>query len=754
MIETTLRQHLTEALRHHNAGRLREASALYQQILSYQPNNPEALRLLGILAHQTGHNAEALELIRRAIAVVPNEPDYHANLGAVQAAMGRNDEAISSFRRSLSQRPDDPPTLMRLGNVLQQKRQIDLAVEHYRKALALSPNFPEAHYNLGRALHEQGAIEGAIAAYRQAISLRPEFAEAHYNMGAGLRQAGQLDDAATALRHAVALRPEHADAYGLLGGILTDLGRNDEATAALGKAIALGLESPHVYNNLGLALKATGDFAGAIASFQKAIALGPQLMAPYNNLGIALYPLGRLDESIATLRKAIELHDEPYIHSNLGNALRDAGLLDEAIAAYRKATTARDFTAYGNLLVAIYFHPDYDAKRIYDEHAAWARRYVQPLGPPVLRHENDRDPDRRLRIGYFSHRLGNRPLGRLLLPLLANHDPQAVEVYCYCDVATDDHITRQLRAHVDVWRDTGNLSDERVAELVHRDKVDIFVDLTMHMAGSRLLAFARKPAPVQVTYLAYAGTTGVGAIDYRLTDPYLDPADRDNSVYFEKSVRLGRTYWCIAEPPEAPPLPEFSSGPSGPITFGCLNSYFKVTPAALRTWARLLREVPNSRLLLHAGEGSHRDRAKDLFAAEGVDRDRIRFVGFVQLEAYFQQYQQIDIALDPFPYPGGTTTLDALWMGVPTVTLAGDSAHSRGGMSILSNIGLTDLAATSPEQYVEIASKLASDLPRLAELRATLRPRMQASPLMDGPQFARDVEAAYRQMWRTFVENT
>lgn len=759
MIDTTVRQHLAEALRHHNAGRLREASALYQQVLSYQPNNPEALRLLGILAHQAGQNAHALELIRRAIAVQPNEPDYHANLGAVLAAMRRDDEAVSSFRRALSMRAEDPHTLMRLGNVLQNKGQCDQAIGYYRQALALSADFPEAHYNLGRALHEQKAISEAIAEYRQAVSLRPDMAEAHHNLGAALRQTGQLDEAVTALRHAVALRPEHAEAHALLGGILTDLGRNSEAIVALRKAISLGVQTPHVFNNLGLALKATGDFPGAIASFEKAIALGPELMEPYNNLGITFYPLGRLDESIAALRKAIQVRDEPYIHSNLGNALRDAGQLDEAITAYRRAAAARDFTAYGNLLVALYFHPDYDSKRLYDEHAAWARRYVQPLGPPPLNHDNDRNPDRtstssiesRLRVGYVSHRLGNRPIGRLLLPLLANHDRDAFEVYCYCDIATDDHVTRDLRSHVAVWRDTGKLSDERFVEMVRKDRIDILIDLTMHMAGSRLLAFARKPAPVQVTYLAYAGTTGVKAIDYRLTDALLDPPDRDDSVYFEKSVRLPRTYWCIAVPPEAPQLPQFPAGRSGPITFGCLNSYFKVTPQALRTWAELLREVPNSRLILHAAEGSHRQRARELFASEQVDPERIGFVGFVPIEAYFQQYQDIDIALDPFPYPGGTTTLDALWMGVPTVTLAGKTAHSRGGLSILTNVGLADLVATSPQQYVEIAARLAGDLPRLAELRATLRSQMQSSPLMDGKQFARDAEAAYRQMWKDWA---
>jgi predicted O-linked N-acetylglucosamine transferase (SPINDLY family) len=754
MIESTLRQHLTEALRYHNAGRFREAAALYQQVLSYHPNHPETLRLLGILAHQTGQNAESIELLRRATTFQPKDPDYHANLGTVLAAIGRDDEAISSFRRALALRADDPPTLMRLGNVLQGRRQIDDAIAHYRKALSLMPDFPEAHYNLGRALHEKGAVAEAIAAYRQALTLRPEMAEAHHNLGAGLRQTGQPDEAASALRRAIALRPENRDAQAMLGAVLTDLERHDQAIAALNKALEMGVRTPQVYNNLGLSQRGKGDLPAAAAAFEKAIQLGPEMMEPYNNLGITLYAMGRLDDSIAALRKAISTRDEPYIHSNLGNSLRDAGELDEAIAAYRRATTAQDFIAYGNLLVALYFHPDYDSQRLYDEHATWARRYVQQLGPPRSEHENDRNPDRRLRIGYFSHRLGNRPIGRLFLPMLTDRDRGNFEIYCYCDDASDDHITRQLRTHVDTWRNTGALSDEAVADLVRRDKVDILVDLTMHMRGSRLLAFARKPAPVQMTYLAYAGTTGVRAIDYRLTDSLLDPPDRDDLVYFERSVRLPRTYWCIAEPPEAPAVPQFPTGPSGPITFGCLNSYFKVTPAALSTWSGILREVPNSRIVIHAGEGSHREKANGIFAAAGVDPHRVRFVGAVPLEAYFRQYRQIDICLDPFPYPGGTTTLDALWMGVPTVTLAGQTAHSRGGLSILTNVGLEDLVATSVGQYARIAVKLAADLPRLAELRATLRERMRSSPLMNGPQFARDVEAGYRQMWRAWCNGT
>jgi protein O-GlcNAc transferase len=274
--------------------------------------------------------------------------------------------------------------------------------------------------------------------------------------------------------------------------------------------------------------------------------------------------------------------------------------------------------------------------------------------------------------------------------------------------------------------------------------------LTMHMADNRLLVFARKPAPVQVTYLAYCGTTGLTAIDYRLTDPYLDPpaVRQDESYYSEQSVHLAQTYWCYRPLIQTPPLNPLPALQAGYITFGCMNNFSKVTAPTLAAWSRVLQAVPRGRLVLHALAGSHRDRVRDYFAQHGVSPERLTFADKVSTEDYFRFYEQIDVALDPFPYGGGTTTCDALWMGVPVVSLAGRTGVGRGGVSILSNVSLPDLVARDTEQYVRIAVALAGDLPRLSNLRATLRERMKGSPLMDAPSFARDVEAAYRLMWR------
>jgi predicted O-linked N-acetylglucosamine transferase (SPINDLY family) len=404
------------------------------------------------------------------------------------------------------------------------------------------------------------------------------------------------------------------------------------------------------------------------------------------------------------------------------------------------------FTAR-NVLCTIHFHPDYTARRLADAHAEWNRQYAEPLAPAVVHFPNAPDPDRRLRIGYVSPDFREHPVGRFMLPLLSHHDRNQFEIYCYTDVRRVDALTETLKSHTDIWQSTSGLSDEQLVELVRRDQIDILIDLTMHMKGSRLLTFARKPAPVQITYLAYCSTTGLTAIDYRLSDPWLDPVGMDETVYSEKTIRLARTYWCYPRPDGAPDLIPPPSTHSGQVTFGCLNNYCKVTTLTLSLWRDLLSNVAQSRLILHALEGQHRQNALDHFATAGIAPNRIEFVGQVPLKEYLAQYNRIDIALDPFPYGGGTTTCDALYMGVPVVSLSGDTAVSRGGLSILSNLDHPELVASNPDEYLQIAASLASDPSRLAELRRTLRDQMQASVLMDARTFARDVEAAFRGAW-------
>jgi len=353
-----------------------------------------------------------------------------------------------------------------------------------------------------------------------------------------------------------------------------------------------------------------------------------------------------------------------------------------------------------------------------------------------------------LRIGYVSPDFRAHVVGANVLPILKRHDHARFLVYCYSNVKRPDALTPQFQATADAWREIAFRSDQDAADLIRADQIDILVDLTLHTAGNRLAVFARKPAPVQATWAGYPGTTGLDAMDYRVTDPHLDPPGLFDDCYSEESIRLPDFFLCY-EPLEseigitAPPAVG-----NGYITFGCLNNFCKVNPLVLKLWARVLRGVAGSRLTLLAGEGSHRQETVNRLTDEGISRDRVTFVPRRSRAQYLASYHGIDIGLDTIPYNGHTTSLDSTWMGVPVVTLVGSTVVGRSGLSQLTNLGLPELIATSPEQYVQIAVDLAQDWPRLSRLRSTLRERMRASPLMDAPRFTRNLEAAYRQMWR------
>jgi protein O-GlcNAc transferase len=341
-------------------------------------------------------------------------------------------------------------------------------------------------------------------------------------------------------------------------------------------------------------------------------------------------------------------------------------------------------------------------------------------------------------------------VGRFLLPLLKHHDRAQVEVYAYSLSPMKDSLTDRLKSHADVWRQVESFSDQAAAEAIRRDKIDILVDLAMHTGGNGLRIMAMKPAPVQFSYLAYCSSTGIDGIDYRFSDPHLDPPDGDDSVYSERTIRLPKTWWCYEASETAGKIAPRQREQANEVVFGCLNSFSKASRPALQAWARILRDVPGSRLILHAAEGSHRLRCAEFFEREGVS-SRIGFAGYLPMEKYLELYNQIDIALDPFPYCGGTTTCDALWMGVPVVTLAGATAVGRVGKSILSNVGLPEFVAGSVDEYVKIAEDLAENFALRQELGCSLRQRMENSPLMDGPGLTREIEAAYRQAWKQWT---
>jgi protein O-GlcNAc transferase len=735
-------------------GRLDAAIAAYRQSISLNPNVPEAHRSLGTALREKGDLDGAIAAYRQAISLRPNYADAYNNLGNALKAAGKSDNAISAFRQAIALNPNLPEAHNNLGNALTDSHQLDEAIAAYRRAIALRPDYADAHSNLALGLREKGQIKEAIAECRRAIQLKPDSAEAHGNLGIALRDNGQLDEAIAECRLAISLNPNLPEAQSNLGQALTDKGQFDEAIRALHRAIALRPEYPDAQMHLGNALKGKGQMTEAVAALRQVIALKPESADAYSSLGDVLKEMNQPEDAIAAYQQAIALNPNlPETRNNLGNALRDKAQLDEAIAEYRRALTINPTLAraHSNLILTLQYHPAYDAQSIAEELDTWNRRHAEPLRKNFQPHPNDRDPDRRLRIGYFSPDFREHVVGRNLLPLFRNHDHRQFEITCYAQVLSPDASTREFEKLADRWRSTIGMSDEQFAWQIGDDQIDILVDLALHSAGSRLPVFARRPAPVQATFAGYPGSTGLTTIDYRLSDPYLDPPGMDESIYSEKTIRLPDSFWCY----EAADVPDVSVNPlparkNGFITFGCLNNFCKINADVLALWAKVLQQTNDSRLLLMAPPGSHRQRTIDQLSAAEIDPARIEFVPRAPTRKYLELYHRIDLALDTFPWNGHSTSLDSYWMGVPVISRVGQTAVSRAGWCQLSNLGLSELAGQTPEDFIRIAVELAKDLPRLENLRMTLRQRMENSPLMDAPKFARNIEAALRRMWQTW----
>ncbi len=575
-------------------------------------------------------------------------------------------------------------------------------------------------------------------------------------------QTGRHDEAIRYLRTVLRLQPQSADAHNNLANVLRIMNasaepkEHDEAIAHYREAVRLRPDDFEACNNLGNALSTQGQLSEAEVHLRRALTLQPRNAHVHCNLGIVLWKQRRLDEAAACYERALQLKPgNAEAHVNLGNIFNDCGRIDDALAALRAALRLEPNAAgvHSNLLCLLRHHPDYDSLAIYEECNRWYRQHAEPLKRFIEPHSNRPDPDRRLRVGYVSPDFREHACSSFTVPLLENHNKRAFEVYCYSDVARPDDVTERLRGHADAWQTTVGLPDQQLADLIRSDQIDILVDLVMHTAKNRLLVCARKPAPVQVCWLAYPGTTGLATIDYRLTDPYLDPPGLFDAFYREESIRLPETFWCYDPLTDQPAINALPAATSGVVTFGCLNNFHKVSDASLRLWARVLTRVPRSRLLLVAPVEPRR-RVLSILEDDGIARERVEFAaGRRPRLEYFELYHRIDMVLDTLPCNGGTTTLDAFWMGVPTVSLIGQTVVGRAGLSLLCNLGLEELAAETPEQFVEIAAGLAGDTPRLADLRQSLRQRLQASPLMDGERFARNVEDAYRRMWQKWCRH-
>ena len=572
--------------------------------------------------------------------------------------------------------------------------------------------------------------------------------------GIACMQRGDLAGAERTYRAILGEDPGHAQALHLLGYVVGLQGRWDESVALLTEATGLSQDDADLRFNLARSLRAQRRLEEAGQSLREALRLRPHFVEAWVTLGDILVERGRLDEAEDCYREGLLAGPEfAEGHYNYGNLLHREGRIAEAIASYRTAVEIRpDFVrAHSNLVYALNFSDDYSPEEIFHEHVAWARRHADPLSASAKPHANLREPGRVLRVGYVSPNFRDHAVTYFFEPVLMRHDPARVTVCCYSDVERPDSYTERLRSYQCVWRETFGLSDDAVADMVRKDGIDILVDLTGHTDGHRLLVFARRPAPLQITWNGYANTTGMSAMDYRVTDAYADPPGATDHLHSERLIRLPEIYMPFLPPagsPEVCPPPILRNGYP---TFGSFNAISKLGPRVIEVWCRLLQRVPQARLLLFTvPEGRARKRLEDSFASHGIDAGRIEFRGRLPFAEFLGAHAEADVALDPFPFAGTTTTCHSLWMGVPVVSLAGRSHVSRVGVSMLSNLKLERLVARDEEDYIAIAAELVQDADELSALRIDLRSRMAASPNTDGARLTRFLEQAYAAIWAEY----
>ena len=642
---------------------------------------------------------------------------------ALQQAMAclRNGNLAEAKRLSkaiLSAQPDQPDSLYLLAVVEHQLGQHEEAVGLLDKLLTIQPGNADALNYRGIVLGALNRQQEALNSYDKALAIKPRYAWALYNRSIALAAMNRQTEALESLDKALAIRPAHAEALNNRGITLGALSRPQEALESFEKALAVKPDYAEALYNRGIVLGTLNRQEEALESFDRALAIKPDYAEALNNRGIALRKLNRMPEALASYERSLAIRPNAACHSNL--------------------------------IFALNFIPGASAARHQAERARWNELYAQRFAPLIQQHRNDPNPHRRLRIGYvsshFRHQAATYAFGGVVLC----HDPNSFEVVCYSDTVNEDDVTERLRAHSDKWHRTAGLSDDAFADLVRADGIDILVDCVGHMGGHRLLVFARKPAPIQVTAWGEPTGTGLKAMDYLLGDPVLVPASeraRLTEQVFDLPNFLG--YWTPDPLPEPAALPAIANGY---ITFGSFNRLAKVQDPVLRSWAAILRRLPNARLTLKGdqrlAESSQRTRIGNIFGEEGIAPERLTLLGQSDRADHFAAYQKIDIALDPFPHGGGMTTLDALWMGVPVVTWAGPTISSRLAAASLTTLGLTDFIASDRESYINLAVAKAADVDALARLRAALRGRLANSVIGDPVRYARAVEAAYREMWQ------
>ncbi|EIC20522.1 O-linked N-acetylglucosamine transferase, SPINDLY family protein [Thiorhodovibrio frisius] len=712
--------HLDTAIQYHQRGEIEGAILLYQQFLRVHPRHADAWYLLSLAAYQAEQYSDAENAISEAISLNPTDASYHAHAGELLKSMGKLEEALANYRTAAGLAQTDADLYLNIGIIFDRLKRFSEAIHAYDRALRYRPNHPETHFNRGRALMQCGRERDAVSAFDAALACREDYAKAYHCRGLCLDALKRPEDALAAFDAALSVQGNLAESHFFRGTTLLQLGRLHEAVDAFETALKLAPDFAEAHFHRGSALqslgrKSLGPFTKALAAYDAALAVRADYAEALHNRATTLQDLERLDEAIAGYTHAISVNPN-YLatHSN------------RLLALHYRENSAR-----GPILSA-------------------ARQFGERFGHHSPRNARAKPhPKRRpLCIGYVSGDFRRHPVGHFLEPLLPNHDRKEVRVICFPTSTVYDSVSAELQSHADGWHSLVGLDDETAADCIRAQSIDILLDLSGHTADNRLSMFALKPAPVQASWLGYVGTTGLSAMDYVLADRFVAP-EQDKDLFIEQLWRLPHSYMCIRPPEPAVPIRKRNANPRE-LTFGSFNNTIKLSPATIALWSHILRETPNTRLLLRYASLRHAEIRRQLlerFAAHGISAERLTLEGKASRTEMLETYNRVDIALDPTPYGGGITTAEALWMGVPVITLHGGAWPGRHSASILNTIGCPGLVAKNEEEYVALAISLATAPQRRRQYHETLRSTVEQSPLCDGLTFARDVETAFRGMW-------
>jgi predicted O-linked N-acetylglucosamine transferase (SPINDLY family) len=670
---------------------------------------------------------------------------------------GRLVDAHDLCREILAAAPEHADALNLLSDVAYRARDFELAADLAGRAVAAAGGVFTYHNSLGNALAGQGKVDEAITSFRRAILLGGDgHAQLHFNLGNACRIAGRLDDAIASYRTAVQRAPGFAEAWGNLGATLLDRGESRLAIEALHAAAGISPGDPRIAFNLGNAYMAAGQLDEAAKVYRGLLAVAPDHAETWINLGHVEIDRGEPAEAEACFRRAIEIapdRSEAYV-ALAGMVAEGAG---EAVA-HRRAVLEMNPDlpkVRSSLLVCMHYGPDATIEELRREHFRFGELHARPLAAKQRPHSNVRDAEKRLKVGFVSADFRFHAIAFLILPLLRAPDPGDWEAVCYSNTRKGDDWSEAWRSASDLWRDVSRLDDAELAETIRADGIDVLIDLGGHAPGNRLLTFARKPAPVQAGWM-YVNTRGFAAMDYLIADRVHLP-EGEGYLYAECVVRMPNDYACFAPAPYAPPVNPAPSLANGHVTFGSFSELTKITPDCVALWAAVLDVVPGSRFVLNnflLGRPAEAERLHALFAAAGIPEDRYEFLPGGPHEAFLADYAKVDVVLDTWPYSGGLTTCEALWQGVPTVTLKGDRFCGRHSASHLTAVGLDHLVALDRPGFVDAARRLSGNTERLSALRQTLRERVRSSPLGDVEGFAADFSRALRTMWKRACDGT